>query len=573
MINIALAQMNPVVGDIDGNVDKIADALRRAAGAGAQVVAAPELAVTGYPPEDLVFKRAFVRANVQAVEALAAEVPELLAVIGFVDPGHNRLYNAAALCHGGRIVGVYRKQLLPNYGVFDERRYFEPGRGHTLIDTNEGVIGVCVCEDVWGPSGPAVAQGDAGAQVVVNINASPFHKGKLAERQKVLCDRARRARAAIAYVNTVGGQDEVVFDGGSMIVDASGEVVAGYPQFEEHLEVTPVELGEVHGSKHPDVKRVSLDLRGRTEAPPPRVAPAMQPEEEIYNALTLALRDYATKNGFAKVVVGLSGGIDSALTATIAADALGGDSVLGITMPSDYSSTGSVEDSKALAANLGIELREIHISETFHAYRRALESGFETSEPDLAEENLQARIRGNVLMAVSNRYGHLVVATGNKSEMACGYATLYGDMAGGFALLKDVFKTEVYELARYRNSLGPAIPESTLTKPPSAELRPDQKDSDSLPPYEDLDPILESYIENVADPPQIVAQGYDEDLVQRVITLVDRSEYKRRQAPPGPKVTIKSFGRDRRLPITNAWRNLEEIDLPDRSTGPDRQPE
>ncbi|MDQ4144772.1 MAG: NAD+ synthase [Actinomycetota bacterium] len=567
MINIALAQINPVVGDIEGNAQKIKDALREGESKGAQVVAVPELAVTGYPPDDLLFKRAFVRENVKAVEAIAAAAPHVLGVIGFVEPGHDRLYNAAAVCHGGRIIGVYRKQLLPNYGVFDERRYFEPGRGHTLIETPVGIIGVCVCEDIWSADGPAIAQGDAGAQVVVNINASPFHKGKLTERIEMLSERARRAGAAIAYVNTVGGQDEVVFDGGSVILDADGRIVSTYPQFREHLEVVEVPLGQSRPSRHPDIRRVEADLPPRKTLAPPRVPLEISFEEEIYQALVLALRDYVEKNGFERVVVGLSGGIDSALTATIATDALGADAVLGITMPSDYSTSHSIEDSKTLASNLGIELREIHIADTFHDYRRALENAFGESAPDLAEENLQARIRGNLLMAVSNRYGHLVVATGNKSEMACGYATLYGDMAGGFALLKDVFKIEVYALASYRNSLSRVIPQSTMDKPPSAELRPDQKDSDSLPPYDVLDPILEAYIEDVAEPSEIVALGYDLQLVQKVITLVDRAEYKRRQAPPGPKVTVKAFGRDRRLPITNAWRNREDADLPGRSLG------
>ena len=567
MINIALAQINPVVGDIDGNTARINASITRAREAGAQVVAIPELAITGYPPEDLVFKKAFVRANVEAVEAIAATSGDLLVVVGFVDPRHDRLYNAAAICHGGRIISVYRKQRLPNYGVFDERRYFEPGRGHTLVETAEGVIGVCVCEDVWAPDGPAISQGDAGAQVVININASPFSKGKLVEREHMLAERARRARASIAYVNTVGGQDEVVFDGGSLIIDATGEVVARYPQFEEHLEVTEVPLGEVHGADHPSIRRVSVGLRSKTTPDAPETPQPLTREGEIYSALRLALHDYAVKNNFDKVVVGLSGGIDSALTATIAADALGPDAVLGITMPSGYSSSHSIEDSKSLAANLGIELREIHIAETLHKYETALKSAFGDADPGLAEENLQARIRGNLLMAVSNRYGHLVVATGNKSEMACGYATLYGDMAGGFALLKDVFKTEVYALARYRNQISPAIPENTLVKPPSAELRPNQKDSDSLPPYEVLDPILEAYIENVAGTTEIVALGYEPGTVKRVIALVDRAEYKRRQAPPGPKVTIKAFGRDRRLPITNAWPSVSDGDLPDRSVG------
>ena len=569
MIKIALAQINPVVGDVSGNVSRIVDAMESARTGGAQIVALPELAVSGYPPEDLVFKRSFVQANVEALDDIAEQTGDLLAVVGFVEPGHDRLYNSAAICHGGRVVAVYRKQRLPNYGVFDERRYFEPGRGHTLIETPDGVVGVCICEDVWFPDGPAISQGDAGAQIVVNINASPFQKGKLKEREEMLAARAKRAKAAIAYVNTVGGQDEVVFDGGSLIVDSNGRMIAQYPQFEEHVETIAVPLGEARESQHPEMKRIQLKLRKPTGETGKSVTPReLSKEEEIYSALTMGLRDYVRKNNFKKVVVGLSEGIDSALTATIAADAVGADNVLGITMPSEYSSEHSVGDSKALASNLGLELREIHIAGTLRSFEQALVGAFGKEEPGLAEENLQARIRGNLLMAVSNRYGHLVVATGNKSEMACGYATLYGDMAGGFALLKDVFKTEVYELSRWRNTLSEAIPESTLTKPPSAELRPDQKDSDSLPPYDVLDPILEAYIEDVADPPEIIARGYDEETVRKVITLVDRAEYKRRQAPPGPKVTIKAFGRDRRLPITNAWRDLsDEKSMPARAIG------
>ena len=567
MINIALAQINTIVGDIAGNTAKIKAAIAEGRDAGAQVVALPELAVTGYPPEDLVFKRGFLRANIDALDEIAATAPDLLVIVGFVEPGHYRLYNAAALCHGGRVAASYRKQLLPNYGVFDERRYFQPGRGHILVETAHGVIGVCVCEDVWSTNGPAVSQGDSGAQVVVNINASPFNKGKLAERAKMLGDRARRAKSAIAYVNAVGGQDEVVFDGGSLIVDAAGDVIARYPQFVEHLEVTTVPLGDTAETKHPAVKRMRLDLPERAPVPGGHRGVELSAEEEIYSALCLALRDYASKNGFEQAVVGLSGGIDSALTATIAADALGPDAVLGVTMPSEFSSSGSVEDSKILAANLGIELREIAIGQVLREYEEALRGAFGTSKPGLTEENLQARIRGNLLMAISNRYGHLVIATGNKSELACGYATLYGDMAGGFALLKDVFKTEVYALARYRNGIRDVIPEAILSKAPSAELRPNQKDSDSLPPYEILDPILEAYVEDVAEPAEIVSKGFDAELVRQVITLVDRAEYKRRQAPPGPKVTTKAFGRDRRLPITNAWRGLPDEDLPQRSVG------
>ena len=567
MVAVALAQMNPTVGDIDGNRGLVEDAIGRAHDAGAQVVAVPELALTGYPPEDLVMKRSFVEANIDALHAIASTTTVVLAIVGFVDRGKDTLYNAAAICGRGDVLGVYRKHLLPNYGVFDERRYFEPGRGHILIDTKEAVIGVCVCEDAWSPTGPVVRQGDAGAQIVININASPFHKNKLAERAELLGDRARRAKTSIVYVNTVGGQDELVFDGGSLVVDPAGEVVARLPQFEESFAVVDVPLGEAGTTKHPSVRRVPFELRSsQAEAVAP-VADPPEPAEEVYRALCLSLGDYARKNGFTKVVIGLSGGIDSSLTATIAADALGPANVLGVAMPSEYSSSHSIDDAKALAANLGIESLEIPIGPTLRVYLSALQDAFGKTESGLAEENLQARIRGNLVMAISNRYGHLVIATGNKSEMACGYATLYGDMAGGFALLKDVLKTEVYDLARYRNSISEVIPDSILTKAPSAELRPGQKDSDSLPPYEMLDPIVEAYVELDRGVADMVAEGLDEDTVRRVVALVDRAEYKRRQAPPGPKVTTKAFGRDRRLPITNLWREAPEEELPDRVTG------
>ncbi|MDQ3985060.1 MAG: NAD+ synthase [Actinomycetota bacterium] len=571
MVRMALGQINPVVGDIGGNTDRILDVLERARDGGAQVVAVPELAVTGYPPEDLVFKVNFVEANRKAVDKVAAATEDELAIVGFVDAGHDRLYNAAALCHSGQVLAVYRKHLLPNYGVFDEQRYFEPGRGHTLLETQFGVIGVCVCEDIWFTTGPAISQGDNGAQVVVNINASPFNKAKLQERTKMLSERARRAKASIVYVNTVGGQDELVFDGSSLVIDAEGDTVARLPQFKEEVAIIDVPLGEAGPTTHPEVRRIPIELGdGGREPTPATVADPLGDAEEIYEALKLGLRDYVRKNRFQKVVVGLSGGIDSALTAVIATDALGPDQVLGVAMPSEYSTSHSIEDAKQLAANLDIELREIHIADSVNAYGKALESAFGKAEPGLAEENLQARIRGNLLMAISNRYGHLVVATGNKSEMACGYATLYGDMAGGFALLKDVFKTEVYELARYRNTISPVIPERVLTKPPSAELRPNQKDSDSLPPYDQLDPILEAYIEQVASVSQIAEAGHDRETVKRVVELVDRAEYKRRQAPPGPKVTVRAFGRDRRLPITNAWRDLGEAEFPAKVTGEKR---
>ncbi|MGH2746439.1 MAG: NAD+ synthase [Actinomycetota bacterium] len=566
---MGLAQINPAVGDIDGNVDRALRSLEWADRAGAQVVVLPELAVTGYPPEDLVLKPSFVAANHRAVEQIAGKTGDLLTVVGFVDGGSDRLYNAAAICHGDRILSVYRKHLLPNYGVFDERRYFHPGRGHTLVDTPSGVIGVCICEDAWSERGPVVTQGDRGAQVVININASPFSKGKLAERAGMLGARARAARASIVYLNTVGGQDELVFDGGSLVIDPSGEIVARLPQFSEEHAIVDVPLGERKDSVHPSVRRERIELRTvdhSTEMTAP-VTPELAPEQEIYDALVLALSDYAAKNEFQRCVIGLSGGIDSSLTAAIAVDALGPDAVLGVAMPSEYSSSHSIDDAKALAANLGIEMLEIPIGRVYNSYLEVLRDAFGKVTPGLAEENIQARVRGNLLMAVSNRYGHLVVATGNKSETACGYSTLYGDMAGGFVLLKDVFKAEVYALARYRNSLSPVIPESVLTKPPSAELRPGQKDTDSLPPYEILDPILEGYIENDLDVDRLVEQGHDRAIVERVVALVDRAEYKRRQAPPGPKVTAKAFGKDRRLPISNLWRHAGENELPPRAVG------
>ena len=568
MIRFALAQINPTVGDIDGNVERIVHATGWAAKAGAQVMVAPELAVCGYPPEDLVLKRGFLTANHDAVRRVAAETGELLAIVGFVESSEGHLYNAAAICHRGEVVGVYRKQLLPNYGVFDEHRYFEPGESHVLIETPHGVIGVCVCEDIWDASGPAISQADAGAQVVVNINASPYHKSRLAEREAMLSERARRAASTIVYVNCVGGQDELVFDGGSLVIDPEGIPIARLGQFQEQLEVVDVPLGKERDVSGASIERIQLDLTEATA--PTSTVPLTKPletEAEIYSALKLSLGDYARKNSFDKVVVGLSGGIDSTLTATIAVDALGPDSVLGVAMPSEYSTSHSIDDAKVLAENLGIEMLQIPIARTFHAYLGSLVESLGPFDTGLAEENLQARIRGNLLMFISNRFGHLVVATGNKSEMACGYATLYGDMAGGFALLKDVFKTEVYSLSHYRNTISEVIPENVLTKPPSAELRPDQKDSDSLPPYEVLDPILEAYIERDEAISQIVTGGYDEATVRQVVALVDKAEYKRRQAPPGPKVTTKAFGRDRRLPITNRWKDKGYAAAPRPSAG------
>ena len=569
-MRVALAQLNLWVGDISGNADRIARAVDLAREADADILAVPELAVTGYPPDDLVLKRSFVEANIAAIRRLAKSTHGVVAVIGFVDFARDNLYNAAAICHDGELIGVYHKHLLPNYGVFDEQCYFEPGDSHLLLDTPRGVVGVTVCEDAWDDDGPVVAQGKAGAQMIININASPFHKGKLVERAEMLADRARAAEAAIVYVNLVGGQDELVFDGGSLVLDASGDVVARLPQFREEFAVVDVALPAAkEGGGDPAVQRESVELKPTptTSLPEPSSTPVLDETVEVYRALCLALSDYATKNHFDKVVVGLSGGIDSSLTAVIAVDALGPQAVTGLLLPSQYSTGHSLVDAKELAANLGIETIELPIGVVYDAYLRLLKDVFGEHETGVAEENLQARIRGNLWMFVSNRYGHLALVTGNKSEGACGYATLYGDMAGGFALIKDLFKSEVYALSRYRNSVSEAIPDSVLTKAPSAELRADQKDEDTLPPYDVLDPILEAYIERDAGIDEMAADGHDRATVERVVAMVDRAEYKRRQAPPGPKVTTKAFGRDRRLPISNAWREAASTEVPDKLTG------
>jgi NAD+ synthase (glutamine-hydrolysing) len=568
-MRVALAQINQRVGDIDANARRVSDAITYARTRGAQIVATPELALTGYPPEDLVLKPAFVAANVDALHEVAREADGVTAVVGFVEGHRGRLYNAAAVCNKGTVVAVYRKHLLPNYGVFDEQRYFVAGDEHLLFETAEGTFGVSVCEDAWSENGPVVVQGHAGAQLVVNINASPFHKGKFAERAAMLSERARRAHAAIAYANLVGGQDELVFDGGSMAIDAHGDVVARSAQFQECIDIVDIPLQQPWGRTVTGVKRLPLELSnpGGETITPPR-APELSREAELYAALELAVRDYVTKNGFDRVVVGLSGGIDSALCAALAADALGPEHVVCISMPSEFSTSHSVSDAKELAVNLGVQLLDIPIASIYEGYSNVLYAAVGKGSVGIAEENLQARIRGNLLMFLSNRDGHLVLATGNKSEGACGYATLYGDMAGGFAPIKDLLKQEVYALARYRNARSPVIPANILTKAPSAELRPDQKDEDSLPPYAVLDTILEAYIEQGASVEEMVEQGFQRAVVEDVVTMVDRAEYKRRQAAPGPKVTVKAFGRDRRLPITNGWRESPRDEALEKVTGP-----
>lgn len=544
-LRVAGAQLNLTVGDIDGNEALVAEAMDRAAGLSADVLLLPELAISGYPPEDLVLRRDFVEANISVLRRLARRSGSMTTVVGFIDfasgPGsravdseQREVANAAALLSDGEIQGIYHKVHLPNFGVFDEDRYFTVGTDPDRIWEVAGKsVGVSVCEDIWLADGPPSQQARAGAEVLLNINASPFHRGKATEREEMLAARARSGDATVVYLNLVGGQDELVFDGASVVVTPDGEIAHRSPQFEEDFFVVDIENGRVAGGE---------------------VAPLLEPTEEVYRALTTGLSDYCRKNGFSDVVIQLSGGIDSAVTAAIAADALGPESVWGIGLPSRFSSQHSIDDARLLAKNLGIRFDLISIDEPYQSHLDALGEVFAGTEFGVAEENLQSRIRGTIAMAISNKFGPMVLATGNKSEMSVGYATLYGDMVGGYAVLKDVFKGLVYELARWRNKDGEVIPQSTIDKPPSAELRPDQLDSDSLPPYVVLDAILERYVEDDMGVSEIVAEGYDATTVAEVARMVDRNEYKRRQSAPGVKITTKAFGKDRRLPITNRYR-------------------
>ena len=566
-VRIAACQLDTVVGDLDGNVERILAALEQAEDAGADVAVFPELAVTGYPPEDLLLKPGFVEDNLEALGKLAARTSRCAAVVGFVDRDRD-LYNAAAVCAHGAVQGTYRKRLLPNYAVFDEQRYFSPGREDLKLFVIGGVrCGVSICEDAWSPTGPIAEQASGGAELALNLNASPYHAGRLPERERMLATRASDASCALAYVNQVGGQDELVFDGASLILDADGEVVASAPQFEETVLIVDLEV-------RPVFRKRLLDPRGRAPAPPlPTVSISEQPVEhddrrepgraeprhpvdEVYDALVLGCRDYVVKNGFSDVVLGLSGGIDSSLVCAVAVDALGPDHVHGVAMPSRFSTDASRSDAAVLADGLGVDFRVIPIEPAHDALLQMLAESFEGREEDITEENVQSRIRGIVLMALSNKFGWLVLATGNKSEMAVGYSTLYGDTAGGFAVIKDVPKTLVYQLCRRRNERAGAevIPEAVLAKAPSAELRADQKDEDSLPPYEVLDPILEAYVEGDLTAGELVEAGFDPEQVKEVVRLVDMAEYKRRQTPPGVRVTPKAFGKDRRVPITNRYR-------------------
>lgn len=553
-IRVAGAQLNFHVGDIKGNERLIAEAIRRAEADGVDLLLTPELALSGYPPEDLVSRVDFVNANLEAVQRLAFGTGAMTVVVGFVDraiPGHSdaadagsrEVANAAAILRGGEVIGVYHKVLLPNYGVFDEDRNFSPGSEPALIWQIAGTsVGVSICEDIWIPDGPPAAQATAGAAILVNINASPFHKGKAAEREGMLSERARASGVPLVYVNLVGGQDELVFDGASVVFDGEGTLIHRSPQFEEDYFVVDLE-----------VDFGAPPLVGASGVTPAPLTPLLEPTEEVYRALTTGLGDYVRKNGFKEVIVGLSGGVDSALTAVLAVDALGAESVWGVAMPSRFSSDHSLADARDLAENLGIRFDVVPIDDVYQSFLDRLDPLFANTDFGVAEENLQSRARGMILMAISNKFGPMVVSTGNKSEMATGYATLYGDMAGGYAVIKDVFKNLVYELARWRNKDGEVIPQNTIDKPPSAELRPDQLDSDSLPPYDILDGILERYVEGDRSVGEIIGEGYDGAIVRRVARMVDRAEYKRRQAAPGVKITVKAFGKDRRLPITNAF--------------------
>ena len=584
---LALAQINPTVGDIPGNTSKILDYLERARDAQADLVAFPEMATTGYPPEDLLFKKSFLTDNVAAMEKIAEASEGIAVVLGYVnivslerlsEELGPQITNAAALCHDGDMVDVYHKIFLPNYGVFDEQRYFQKGSVCPVYRIGGVLIGVNICEDIWYPVGPATVQCQTGAELIVNINASPFHAGKRAWREEMIAERASAHGLTVAYVNTVGGQDELVFDGGSIICDSNGGLLARGPAFEESLLITDLEFPDEIAEPKPEpvgAFAAALDAVGepkaltvsdappgdKTPLEPQPLAPTFNGPEEVYRALVMGTGDYLRKSGFTKALIGLSGGVDSALTATVAVDALGKENVVGITMPSRYSSGGSVSDSEDLAKNLGLELWEVPIEPAHQAFTDMLEERFKGTEANVAEENVQARVRGNVLMTVSNKFGWIVLTTGNKSEMAMGYATLYGDMAGGFAVLKDVPKTMVYELCRWRNGQGrvfgtadDVIPAAILDKPPSAELREGQLDADSLPAYEALDPVVEAYVEDDLSYQEMAAKGFDPQVIRQVMSAVDRNEYKRRQAPPGVKITHRAFGKDRRLPIVNRYR-------------------
>ena len=559
MLRIAIAQINATVGDLSGNQKKILEYLQKAKMLKSDMVVFPELALTGYPPEDLLHKEHFVRDNLRVLKKISAQVKDIVMVVGFVDIDRNKnLYNAAAIIAKGKIRGVYHKHDLPNYGVFDEKRYFSEGNQHPLFLFNDICFGVNICEDIWQDEGIYLSQAQSGASLLINISSSPYDYEKLERRERLLSNRAKESKAYICYANLVGGQDELVFDGGSFVVSPRGRILARAEQFNEDMLVVDLPIDDERKKRRDSKQFIQLptdgELIGRIVAHK-NIMPRMTQDERIFEALTLGTRDYVWKNGFKKVVIGLSGGIDSSLVAVIAREAVGCENVIGITMPSPFSSPETRRDAQALAENLGIEFKEIAIKEIYDVYLKSLASGFTGLPSNVAEENLQARVRGNILMAFSNKFGWLLLTTGNKSEIAVGYCTLYGDMSGGFAVIKDLPKGKVYEISRLANDIvGPVIPESVFDRPPSAELRPNQKDQDSLPPYEVLDKILKMYVEDHRSYAAIVRKFGNPQIVKDVIAMVDRSEYKRRQAPPGIKITPRAFGKDWRLPMTNKYR-------------------
>ena len=555
-IRVALAQLNFCLGDFESNVASITEAYDRALEREADVVVFSELAVCGYPPEDLLLKQRFLEDARAALEDVAAHTSNAVAVVGFPEQDGERIYNSAAVCHQGAITGIYRKQLLPNYSVFDEKRYFTPGVSAGPIFQIAGVmVGISICEDQWFDEGPLNDQIASGVGLAISLNASPYQRGKDAARASTVIERVTSHKIPVVYVNQVGGQDELIFDGSSFVANSEGELIARLPQFEEAVQIVDLDVDECDSGELPVIV-TSKKQKKKGEIAEPVVAEVDDPIAEVWNALVLATRDYVNKNGFSEVVIGLSGGVDSSLVAAIAVDALGPERVHGVSMPSRYSSQGSEDDAAELARNYGIDYQTNPIEAGYTALTDMLESVFRGHSADLTEENLQSRLRGILLMAMSNKKGWLVLTTGNKSETSVGYSTLYGDTAGGFAVIKDCPKLLVYELCRWRNTqtTSPWIPEASITKPPSAELRPDQTDDQSLPPYELLDPLLEAYVEQDRSAAELVAEGYDPEIVQQITRLVDLAEYKRRQSPPGPRISMKAFGKDRRLPITNRYR-------------------
>ena len=573
MIRIALAQINSTVGDLSGNTAKICSYIDKAKDLDVDLIAFPELAITGYPPEDLVFKNEFVQENMKCSSEVSHNTQGITAIFGFVELD-NKLYNSAAVASEGKLKGTHKKIFLPNYGVFDEERYFESGNTCPVFTINGTKVGVNVCEDIWYPVGPTSVQRAAGAELIININGSPFHAGKRQDRESMLIERASAHGLFIAYVNQVGGQDELVFDGSSVVIDPEGKIISRGEPFEEDLVICDIDttpLRQAREANTQDFFAEGLEDIGKPvhryisdEIPQPKkpfLERAIHPVssiEEVRKALVIGTRDYVNKSGFQKVLIALSGGIDSSLVAAIAAEALGPDNVVGVSMPSQFSSVGSETDAKDLAKNIGIRIESIPIREIVASMELALRDQFHGTEWGVAEENIQSRIRGNLIMAMSNKFGWMVLTTGNKSEMAVGYATIYGDMAGGFSVIKDVPKLMVYDLCKHINgtSSSVVIPQSVMDKPPSAELRPDQKDTDSLPNYDILDPILEAYVERDRSFQEIVADGFESETVANILTLVDRNEYKRRQSPPGVKITPRNFGRDRRMPVTNKFRSF-----------------